>query len=134
MYRDSPQESGIPEASRCRPLAHADVPARAQASTLPPLFSFRVSAVIAAPGLANLALEQPANIEVTCLSRRVERLSQARAPVYGISSEDIGRSGITSLREALWRAQINVARADTRSARSAPAGSTAPLTTRQRGV
>jgi iron complex outermembrane receptor protein len=61
--------------------------------------------------LADLSLEQLANIEVTSVSRRAERLSDAAASIYVITGEDIRRSGVTSLPEALRLApNLQVAR------------------------
>jgi iron complex outermembrane receptor protein len=61
--------------------------------------------------LADLSLEQLANIEVTSVSRRAERLSDAPASIYVITNEDIRRSGVTSLPEALRLApNLQVAR------------------------
>ena len=51
--------------------------------------------------LVDLSLEELGNIEVTSVSRRAERLSDAPASVFVISGEDIRRSGVTSLPEAL---------------------------------
>jgi iron complex outermembrane recepter protein len=51
--------------------------------------------------LADLDLEQLANIEVTSVSRRAERLADAPASIYVITNDDIRRSGVTSLPEAL---------------------------------
>jgi iron complex outermembrane recepter protein len=51
--------------------------------------------------LADLSLEQLGNIRVTSVSRRPERLLQAAASVFVITSEDIRRSGARSLPEAL---------------------------------
>jgi iron complex outermembrane recepter protein len=63
--------------------------------------------------LADLTLEQLSNIVVTLVSRRNETLSDAAASVYVISSDDIRRSGVTSLPEALRLApNLQVARAD----------------------
>ena len=65
--------------------------------------------------LADLSLEELANIEVTSVSRRAERLVDAPASVYVISAEDIRRSGVTSLPEALRLApNLQVARVDAR--------------------
>lgn len=50
---------------------------------------------------ADLSLEQLANIEVTSVSKRVERLTDAPASIYVITQDDIRRSGVTSLPEAL---------------------------------
>jgi iron complex outermembrane recepter protein len=61
--------------------------------------------------LADLSLEQLANIEVTSVSRRAERLSDAPASIYVITNDDIRRSGVTSLPEALRLApNLQVAR------------------------
>jgi iron complex outermembrane receptor protein len=63
--------------------------------------------------LADLTLEQLSNIVVTLVSRRNESLSDAAASVYVISADDIRRSGVTSLPEALRLApNLQVARAD----------------------
>lgn len=63
--------------------------------------------------LADLTLEQLANIQVTSVSRREERLADAAGSVFVISAEDIRRSGATSLPEVLRLApNLHVARAD----------------------
>ena len=63
--------------------------------------------------LIDLELEQLSNIIVTSVSRREERLSDAPASIFVITSEDIRRSGATSLPEALRLApNLQVARAD----------------------
>lgn len=54
-----------------------------------------------ADSLADMSLEQLAHIRITSVSKRPERLSDAAAAVFVISSEDIRRSGATSLPEAL---------------------------------
>lgn len=51
--------------------------------------------------LLDLSLEQLANIEVTSVSRKRERLANAPASLYVITGEEIRRSGATSLPEAL---------------------------------
>ena len=66
-----------------------------------------------AKSLADLSLEELANIEVTSVSRRPERVSDAAASVYVITGEDIRRSGATTLPEALRLApNLQVARLD----------------------
>jgi len=66
-----------------------------------------------ATDLADLTLEQLANIQVTSVSRREERLADAAGSVFVISAEDIRRSGATSLPEVLRLApNLHVARAD----------------------
>ena len=51
--------------------------------------------------LAELSLEQLANLEITSVSKKPERLADAPASVYIITGDDIRRSGVTSLPEAL---------------------------------
>ncbi len=62
------------------------------------------SVAIAQParaGLADLSLEELADIQITSVSRRTERLSDAAASVYVITADEIRRSGARSLPEAL---------------------------------
>ncbi|HZM33882.1 MAG TPA: TonB-dependent receptor [Burkholderiales bacterium] len=64
-------------------------------------------------GLADLTLEQLANVIVSSPSRRNEPLSRVPASVYVITGDDIRRSGATSLPEALRLApNLQVARVD----------------------
>src|SRR5258706_482846 len=51
--------------------------------------------------LADLSLEELGNIQITSVSKRAERLSDAAASVFVITAEDIRRSGGTNLPEAL---------------------------------
>jgi iron complex outermembrane receptor protein len=51
--------------------------------------------------LADLSFEELANLEITSVSKRAQRLSDAAASIFVITSEDIRRSGATSLAEAL---------------------------------
>src|SRR5258706_3665995 len=51
--------------------------------------------------LADLSLDQLANIEVTSVSKKGERLSEAPASIFVITGEEIRRAGATSLAEAL---------------------------------
>jgi len=61
--------------------------------------------------LADLSLEELANLRVTSASLRPERLEDAPASIFVITSEDIRRSGVTSLPEALRLApNLEVAR------------------------
>jgi iron complex outermembrane receptor protein len=74
---------------------------------------FDASAQIRSQNLADLSLEELSNIEITSVSRRAERLSDAAASVYVISNDDIRRSGATSLPEVLRLApNLQVARID----------------------
>jgi iron complex outermembrane receptor protein len=69
------------------------------------------SAELRVADLADLSLEQLANIEVTSVSRRAERLADAPASIFVITNEDIRRSGVRSLPEALRLApNLQVAR------------------------
>ncbi len=63
-------------------------PARAQEET-------------AAADLKNLSIEELMQIDVTSVSRRSERLNQAAAAITVVTAEDIRRSGVTSLPEAI---------------------------------
>ncbi|MBI3667944.1 MAG: TonB-dependent receptor [Acidobacteria bacterium] len=65
------------------------------------------------PDLTEMSLEELANIEVTSVARKGQKLSQAAAAVYVITLEDIRRSGATSIPEALRLAPgLDVARVD----------------------
>jgi iron complex outermembrane receptor protein len=61
---------------------------------------------------ADLSIEELANIDVTSVSKRPERLQDAPASVFVITADDIRRAGSRSLAEALRLApNLNVARA-----------------------
>jgi len=70
----------------------------------------------ASPGaLKKLTLEQLMNLEVTSVSKRPEKLSQAASAIQVITQEEIRRSGVTSLPEALRLASnLEVAQVDSR--------------------
>jgi iron complex outermembrane receptor protein len=78
------------------------------------LLSFAIPA--AAQGgaaLADLSLEELGKVEVTSVSGRAAPLSRAAASIYVITGEDIRRSGVTTLPEALRLApNLQVARID----------------------
>jgi iron complex outermembrane receptor protein len=103
------------EQNGCAPDRH---PARATARAWAMVYALAAFAFI--PGyaaelrvadLADLSLEQLANIEVTSVSLRAERLADAPASIYVITGEDIRRAGVTSLPEALRLApNLQVAR------------------------
>ena len=62
--------------------------------------------------LTDLSLEDLSNIEITSVSKRAERLSDAPTSIFVITRDDIRRSGATSLPEALRLApNLQVARA-----------------------
>jgi iron complex outermembrane recepter protein len=63
--------------------------------------------------LAHLSLEQLGNIEVTTVSKEPMKLSRVPAAIYVITQEEIRRSGVTSIPEALRLAPgVEVARMD----------------------
>lgn len=63
------------------------------------------------PDLSRLSLEELALVEVTSVSRRPETLASAAAAIFVIRAEDIRRSGVTSVPEALRLApNLNVQR------------------------
>jgi len=65
-----------------------------------------------AADLTQMTLEQLMNVEVTSVSKRPERLADAAASIFVISAEDIRRSGVTTLPEALRLApNLHVAQA-----------------------
>jgi iron complex outermembrane receptor protein len=66
--------------------------------------------------LALMSLEQLGDVVVTSVSRQEERLSNAAAAIYIISSSDLTRAGVRSLPEALRLApNLQVARTDARN-------------------
>ena len=68
-------------------------------------------AAAATSELTELSLEELMNVEVTSVSKKTERLSDAAASVYVITREDIRRSGYTSIPEILRMApNLQVAR------------------------
>lgn len=81
-----------------------------------PLALFLLSPPVEAEprSLADLSVEQLINLRVTSVSKREQKLSEAAAAVFVITKEDIRRSGVTSLPEALRLAPgIQVARTNT---------------------
>ena len=79
-------------------------------------FSLACAAQPAGPALdlAELSLEELAEMQISSVSRRRESLSGAAASVYVITAEDIRRSGATTLPEILRLApNLQVARVDT---------------------
>lgn len=84
--------------------------------------TLKVGAVIAADAtteslspadFSRMSLEDLANVEISSVSKRPERLSNAAASVYVITREDIHRSGSTSIPELLRLApNLQVARVD----------------------
>ena len=68
-----------------------------------------------ADDLLQMSLEDLGKIKVTSVSRKSESLSSASAAVYVVTQDEIRRSGVTALPEALRLAPgLNVARANSR--------------------
>jgi iron complex outermembrane receptor protein len=59
------------------------------------------AAMAAGDDFANLSLEELGNVQITSVSKKPERLADAAASIYVITSEDIHRSGVHTLPEAL---------------------------------
>ncbi|MCK5229802.1 MAG: TonB-dependent receptor, partial [Desulfobulbaceae bacterium] len=71
------------------------------------------AAEIVPTDMTELSLEELMNIEITSVSKKPEKLADAAAAVFVVTREDIRRSGVTSIPEALRMAPgINVARID----------------------
>lgn len=100
--------------NRCRRFALA-----ASAAVQAAAFLTAARAAEPAPtpaGLARLSIEELAEIEVSSVSRRPERLADAPASIFVITREDIRRSGAISLPEALRLApNLQVARVSSSS-------------------
>ncbi|MES2535850.1 MAG: TonB-dependent receptor [Pseudomonadota bacterium] len=74
------------------------------------------AAQAAARDLAELSIEELANIRITSVSKKAETLADAPASIFVITGEDIRRSGATTLPEALRQApNLQVARVDARN-------------------
>src|SRR5437867_3935781 len=97
-------------------LSRRNYAARVCIATIASLAAFAANAQTGKPSdLADLSLEELANLEVTSVSRRAERLSDAPASIFVITGDDIRRSGATSIPEALRLApNLEVARVDSR--------------------
>ncbi|HSV53802.1 MAG TPA: TonB-dependent receptor [Burkholderiaceae bacterium] len=59
------------------------------------------AAAVQVSHLADMSIEELVNIEITSVSRKAERLADAAASVFVITGEEIRRSGVTTLPEAL---------------------------------
>src|SRR6266550_1885179 len=75
----------------------------------------RPDSSLSAEALKKLSIEQLMNLQVTSVSKRPERLSQTASAIQVITQEDIRRSGVSSLAEALrLAANLQVAQIDSR--------------------
>jgi len=71
---------------------------------------------VTAQDLKRLSIEELAELDVTSVSRRVERLSDTAAAVSVVRQDDIRRTGVTTLAEAMRLADgVDVARFDGRT-------------------
>lgn len=71
---------------------------------------------LTAQDLKRLSIEELAELDVTSVSRRVERLSESAAAVSVVRQDDIRRTGVVSLAEAMRLADgLDVARFDGRT-------------------
>lgn len=68
---------------------------------LPLVYLFAATSAQAQQDLFTLSIEDLANIQVTSVSKKAERLADAAASVFVITHEDLRRSGVASLQEAL---------------------------------
>ena len=95
-----------------RPLRSMSRHAGCGALATAALFGTAAAAALPATNrLTDLSLEELSNIEITSVSKRAERLSDAPTSVFVITADDIRRSGATSLPEALRLApNLQVAR------------------------
>jgi iron complex outermembrane receptor protein len=74
------------------------------------------AATPASSNLASLSFEELANIQITSVSKKEERLADAPGSIFVITNEEIHRSGATTLPEALRLApNLQVARVDARN-------------------
>lgn len=65
------------------------------------------------PALKQLSLEQLMNIEVTSVAKKEQRVAETAAAIFVITQEDIRRSGVTTIAEALRLAPgVTVSRID----------------------
>src|SRR5256886_3179346 len=75
----------------------------------------RPDSSLSADSLKKLSIEQLMNVEVPSVSKRPERLAQVASAIQVITQDDIRRSGVTSLPEALRLAtNLQVAQVDSR--------------------
>ncbi|MCB9367437.1 MAG: TonB-dependent receptor [Calditrichaeota bacterium] len=69
--------------------------------TMLPFSAFAKSAGRVSLDLADLSIEELMNIEITSVSKKAEKLSDAAAAVFVLTSEDIVRSGFSTIPEVL---------------------------------
>ena len=87
--------------SKGKLITAAQRPAWVAVGLLSLAFRTAVAAGPDAGSLADLSLEELSNIQITSVSKRAERLSDAAASVFVITADDIRRSGVRRLPDAL---------------------------------
>jgi iron complex outermembrane recepter protein len=91
----------------------ASVALSSVALAVTPALAIAVTAQRGETDLLSMPLEDLMNIEITSVSKKSQRLSDAAAAVFVITQEDIRRSGVTSIPEALRMAPgVQVAHID----------------------
>jgi len=76
-------------------------------------FAFTLRAEEQPANFGDLSIEELMNIKVTSVSKKVEKLSNATSAIYVITNEDLRRSGVSTIADALRMAPgVNVAQAD----------------------
>jgi iron complex outermembrane receptor protein len=81
-----------------------------------PAFAQLTAAADQITQLSRMSLEELANVEVTSVSKAPQNLSTAPASIYVITGEEIARSGVTSIPEALRLApNLQVTQIDSQS-------------------
>lgn len=89
--------------------------------TRPRLLTAAVAALVASNSIASdnyfdLSLEQLLEVRVVSLAKKDQSIAQATAAIYVVTSEDIQRSGVTTIPDALRMVPgVQVARADSNS-------------------
>jgi iron complex outermembrane recepter protein len=102
--------------SRCSCYAPAGLAALALLLFAGPAFGQAPSTVQSPGDLKRLSLDELQTIEVTSVSKRPEKLLETPSAIQVITADDIRRSGVTSLPEALrLAANLQVAQVDSRS-------------------
>ena len=85
-------------------ISHRHRPYRPSLAFPPLLFAACCALAAELPStreLTELSLEELANLEITSVSKKPERLADAPASIFVITADDIRRSGVASLPEAL---------------------------------
>jgi iron complex outermembrane receptor protein len=111
-----PRTDQAPRRRRWRITSRSLLPALATLATFAPLApaqSLQLAIAQSLQQLGSLSIEELAAVEITSVSKRAEPLASAASAVYVITADDIRRTGVTSLPEALRLApNLEVARVD----------------------